>query len=431
MYLEALSLHNFRGFENISITFHKNLTVIVGINGAGKTSILEGAAVALSSMFVKMDGLTGKKIITDYAHLKSFAVGSVKDVQAQYPVDIAAEGSIDDKDISWKRSLSSSTGQTLFGEAKDITSIGVEYQKQLREGNTRLALPMIAYYGTGRLWDYHREKQNDVFEINNRLNGYLDCVDGTANIKLMMNWFAKMTIQKYQNQELGLGGVPELDAVYEAMETCYRRITGCEYVKMQYNMGTKELEVAYRDINDNIMRIPINQLSDGYKSTISLVADIAYRMAVLNPQLLSNVCKETRGVVLIDEIDLHLHPTWQQCILSDLQAIFPNIQFIVTTHAPAVINTVAQDHIRILNNGNIFNAPTETYGKDANGVLKTIMNANERPIYIKEKFGAFYDAIADSNYSQAESILVELKDLLGEGDPELTACELKLDLAQM
>ena len=82
-------------------------------------------------------------------------------------------------------------------------------------GDASLILPMIAYYGTGRLWDYHREKQNDFFETNNRMNSYLDCLDGTANIKLMMNWFSKMTIQKYQNQSLVWVGIPELEAVYE------------------------------------------------------------------------------------------------------------------------------------------------------------------------------------------------------------------------
>ena len=82
------------------------------------------------------------------------------------------------------------------------------------------------------------------------------------------------------------------------------------------------------------MRIPVNQLSDGYKSTMSLVADIAYRMAVLNPQLLGDVCNETDGIVLIDEVDLHLHPKWQQRILGDLTEIFPKVQFIISTHAP-------------------------------------------------------------------------------------------------
>src|SRR5699024_3839634 len=139
--------------------------------------------------------------------------------------------------------------------------------------------------GTGRLWDYHREKQSDLFGTNTRTNGYMDGLDGTAGVRLMMNWFKKLTVQKYQHQENGLGDIAELIAVYPAMEQCYNRITGRDDTKIQYNISTNESDVSYTEDAGERMRIPLNQLSDGYKSTISLVADIAYRMAVLNPQL--------------------------------------------------------------------------------------------------------------------------------------------------
>ena len=409
--------------------------MVLGANGAGKSTIMEGIAIALSSMFVKMDGLSALGINRSQAHLKAYVIGSTKDVQEQYPVIVKASAIVsslsENKEIEWARGLNSSKGQTVYGEASLITSLGVEYQKALRDGNTQICLPVIAYYGTGRLWDYHRNKQTDVFEKSNRLNGYIDCVDGTANVKLMMNWFMKMTVQKYQNQEMGLGTIPELEAVYSAMKECYSRITGYDNVKMQYSMATKELEVAYTDENNNAMRLPINQLSDGYKSMISLVADIAYRMAVLNPQFLGDVCKNTDGVVFIDEIDLHLHPSWQERVLDDLRAIFPKVQFIVSTHAPAVINTVPKECIRILKNKAVEPAPSETYGKDANGVLTAIMDTHERPAPVKEKFADFYDALTLEKYSLAHKILNELKDEIGENDPEIVSCEVKLDLAEM
>ena len=70
--------------------------------------------------------------------------------------------------------------------------------------------------------------------------------------------------------------------------------------------------------------------------------------------LIGNVCKETEGIVLIDEVDLHLHPTWQQRIIGDLKEIFPKVQFIVTTHAPAVISTVKSEIIILLNDGGMY-----------------------------------------------------------------------------
>ena len=228
-------------------------------------------------------------------------MGSTSDVQPQYPVTISADAVVDGRQVHWDRSLNTSTGQTTIKGAKDLVAVAT---------------------------DYHREKQTDIFKTSTRTNGYIDSVDGTANIKLMMNWFRNMTIQKYQNQENGFGAIPELEAVYAAMEKCYHLMTGSDDAKIQYNMGTTELDISYIDETGKRMRIPISQLSDGYKGTISLVADIAYRMAVLNPQCLGNVCDETDGIILIDEVDLHLHPAWQQRILGDLTSIFPKVQFL-------------------------------------------------------------------------------------------------------
>lgn len=428
MYLQRITLHNFKCFEDISIDFNKKLTVIVGINGAGKTSILEGISIALSTMFTPLDGARGRGIDKSQARLKAYTMGSTSDVQPQYPVNVSATAVFGNNQIEWERSLNTAKGSTTIKEAKDIISIAEEYQQRLRSGDTTLVLPILAYYGTGRLWDYHREKQSDVFESSTRTNGYIDSVDGTANIKLMMNWFAKMTVQKYQNQENGLDGIPELEAVFSAMEKCYRRITGIDDVKIQYNMGTKELDISYTDETGAKMRIPINQLSDGYKSTISLVADIAYRMAVLNPQLLGDICSETDGVVLIDEVDLHLHPSWQQRIIGDLTSVFPKVQFIVTTHAPAVINTIRSENLVMLDNHDVYYPSGEVYGKDVNTILRGAMRTDERPIEIKALFDKFYTLLANGDYDKAEDVLDTLESAIKNDDADLAACRLKLKL---
>ena len=253
---------------------------------------------------------------------------------------------------------------------------------------------------------------------------------GTANVKLMMNWFSKMTVRKYQNQELGLDDIPELEAVYSAMESCYKRIAGSDDVRMQYNIGTRELEVAYRNHSDEWMRIPINQLSDGYKSMISLVADIAYRMAVLNPQLLGNVCKETDGIILIDKIDLHLHPTWQQRILGDLRYIFPKVQFIVSTHAPSVVGMSKSENV-IMDGREVHEPSGEVHGRDTNTIISGIMKASERPVEIKALFQKFYQFIDEKNTDAAEQVLTDLENQIGADDPEIASCNVKLKLLKM
>ena len=163
-----------------------------------------------------------------------------------------------------------------------------------------------------------------------------------------------------------------------------------------------------------------------------MIADIAYRMAVLNPQLLENALVQTPGVILIDEVDLHLHPVWQQRILADLTTIFPAVQFIVTSHAPSVINSVRKENILILSHGNVGYSPAEeVYGSDSNSILTSVMAASERPIHVKQRFLDFYSAIDQHELDKAEIILGEIEALIGTADPELTSARVTLDLEKM
>lgn len=431
MFLKHLTLRNYRCFESFEIDFDNELTVIVGNNGAGKTAIMESAAVALGTIFIAMDGLSGRNISSLDARMKAFQVGSGDDIQKQYPVEITASANILEAAFQWRRTLNSSEGKTTIGDAKEVRNLGYEFQTRLRAGDTNLILPIVAYYGTNRLWDYHREKKSDVFRNNTRTNGYIDCLSGTTNLKLMLNWFRKITVQKYQRQEKGLSPIPEHIAVYRAVELCFSEMTGSQDVSVYYNVDTNELHVEYTDKNGFHLDEPFGILSDGYKSTISLVADIAYRMAILNPQLLEDVLTKTDGVIMIDEVDLHLHPQWQQKVLAVLRKIFPQVQFIVTTHAPAVINSVKSQNLRILKDYQVVSVSSEVYGKDVGSVLKEIMDVSDRPVYVDEKFELFNRFLNEKNFEQAEQVLDELDEIRNYHDPELAKCRVKLKLERI
>lgn len=345
MYINHLELHNFRCFDKLELDFHNQLTVIVGGNGAGKTAILEATAIAAGTFFNGMDTIRSIPIKSTDAKYAYYTSGSEQDLQQTYPVEVSACGTIDNERISWKRSLNGIDGKTTIKDAAAIIEKTKEIQSRLRKGDKSLILPIIAYYGTGRTWDFHREKQEGNIPANTKTNGYIDCLDGNANAKLMKKWFKKMTITNYQRVEENLGTMPEFEVVCEAMAKCLSLATDYSDVAFKYSLTADEIVVFYTDAHGNRMRLPLNQLSDGYKYTISMVADIAYRMATLNPQLLFDILTETHGIVMIDEVDLHLHPEWQQRILGDLTSIFPKVQFIVSTHAPAVINTVGGKYI--------------------------------------------------------------------------------------
>lgn len=190
--------------------------------------------------------------------------------------------------------------------------------------------------------------------------------------------------------------------------------------------------IQYTDPDGVRKRSPMDNLSDGYKNTLSMIADIAYRMSILNPQLLDCVLSDTPGVVLIDEVDLHLHPVWQQRILRDLQSVFPSVQFIVSTHAPSVISSVKRENLLILgDNGASFQPNTEIYGSDTNSILTSVMAADERPVEIKSQFAAYHAAIDAENWDEAECILDGLEQQIGTADPELTSARITLDLEKM
>ena len=427
MNLKQLVLHNFRCFEKLEVEFHDRLTVIVGANGAGKTTVLEAAAVAAGTLLYSFDGIRLRTIDKNDAHNKYYSMGSVIDVQPQYPVEVFAYGNIDGKMIPWMRVLNGENGKTTVVDAREMTDISGVYRKKLMNGDASLILPMIAYYGTGRMWDYHREKKSDTFQKNTRTNGYIDCLDGTANVKLMMNWFRKMARRDLDEKTPS----PEFSAVRGAMERCFALMTGITDVKVKLDLDTSEIVIIYQDEKEGKVKIPLNQLSDGYKGTISLIADIAYRMAVLNPQLSERVLSETDGIVLLDEVDLHLHPAWQQRVIHDLVNIFPKVQFIVTTHAPAVIQSVKSENLMILKDYQIMDAGSQVYGKEVNAVLNEIMGVTERPPEVSKLFKSFYNLLEKKEFKLAEQILDQIDKLRDYHDPEVAGCRVKLKLERI
>lgn len=427
MKLKTIQLQNFRCFEKFSANFNEDLTVIVGNNGSGKSTLLDALSIAIGTFLVPFSTGNSVTIAKDDVLNKSYDLGSVVELQAQYPVEVAVSGLIVDETIRWKRTLNSDEGRTTVGAAKDIINIVKELQEKIRKGEKPL-LPVLSYYGTGRLWAQKRERKVVTKTTKfNRQMGYMDCLDAASNEKLMLKWFEKMTLQAATSGKIA----PELMAVKAAICQCFQGITGYQDVDVQFNLDTHELDIVYLGADDTHKRYSMKHLSDGYKNTLSMIADIAYRMAVLNPWLLERVLTETPGVVLIDEIDLHLHPLWQQRIISDLRSIFPKVQFIVSTHAPIVISSVKKEHLLILQDMQANNPMIETYGKDANAILNSVMGADERPLAVKKQFNKFYDAMAREQYDVAEMLLNEIKELIGENDPELSAAQVSLALERM
>ena len=382
MRLNNIKIKNYRCFEKVSVDLDKHITLIVGKNGAGKTALLDAVAVSISSFLLGIDGAVSRSILKDDARYEFYDLNGTIDPQHQFPVSIESEGEcLDEQDKQWIRSLNSENGKTTIKDASQLTGIAKKAQNRIMKGDKSLILPLISYYGTGRLYAQKKEKRNlqSLTEFKRQV-GYVDCMAAESNEKLMLNWFQTQTMKSLQEQQkTGMIERPLLlKTVEKAICKSYERISGSKNASIFFDLDTHRLMLEFETDDGDAQKFAMDEMSDGYKNTLSMIGDIAYRMAVLNPTLGDQVLSETPGIVLIDEIDLHLHPKWQQSILNDLNEIFHKIQFIVSSHAPAVINSVPKEQICILDNGKVYMPVAQTYGRDANSILREVMQVSHR-----------------------------------------------------
>ena len=435
MKLKKIKIFNYRCFKEAEMDFDNHITLVVGKNGVGKTAILDAVAVSVSTFLLGIDGGVSRSILKDDARYEFHDLNGTIDPQHQFPVSIESTGDcLNQQNVKWIRSLNSESGKTTIKDAGELTGLAKKAQNQIMTGDKSLVLPLISYYGTGRLYAQKKEKKNikSLTEFKRQV-GYVDCMAAESNEKLMLNWFQMQTLKSLQEQQkTGILDSPLLlKTVEKAISRSFERISGAQNASLIFDLDTHRLVLEFESADGNAQKFAMDEMSDGYKNTLSMIGDIAYRMAVLNPMLGDQVLEKTPGVVLIDEIDLHLHPQWQQTILSDLHAIFPEVQFIVSSHAPAVINSVPREQIRILDHGEIYMPAAQTYGRDANSILREVMNVSERPADIKQRMDLFYAHMDENNYEEADKVLTEIEAIVGTTDPDIAAARTSLDLERI
>lgn len=434
MRIGRLKVKNFRCFEKLEMQLHPKCNVLVGINGAGKSTVLDALAVALGGYLSGFDGIKSNSILPEDAHYKMFSIGSRIEPQEQFPVEIYIEGTVMETRvetadtfecvISWQRELNGKDRRTTYGNVKLIADYAKTLQNRVRSGDVTCILPLVAYYGTGRLWLQKRNRTKyKKGEKLNRQMGYIDCIAAESNEKQMLQWFEEMTYIQLQEGTV----IAELEAVKSALRKCYLNVdSSVKDVKFAYDVRSHELEIyIYR--SNEAQKFPVRMLSDGEKGLISLVADIAYRMALLNSNLLDKVL-ETPGVVLIDEIDLHLHPSWQKRVVGSLMDIFPNIQFIVTTHSPSILLNVSRENIWILNQYEIYQPQDMTYGRTVEEILREVMDINVQPDEVIKMQHEFEKAIDSEKYDLAKNILDKMKNIMGENANVIIENQMVLDV---
>jgi predicted ATP-binding protein involved in virulence len=419
MYLKNIHLENFRCFKHLDMDLDPKFNMIVGINGTGKTAVLEAIRIAIGSLFLDVDKYRDKiwspGIEADDVRLSH--------LEQQYPVKVIASAEIEEitsdknflfkKDVSWERTLDGKGGRTTQINAKEMKALSSALQKKIRDNDNSTPIPLIAYYSTDR---FKKEKKDVGIENDgSRLRGYYNALDPLTNIKFFLDLYFTETLSTLQNRTSS----PMLAAVNSAVVIC---IEDCS--NLVFDIKQSKLMIQLKSIKD---QLPFHVLSDGVRSTLAMVMEIAFRCYLLNPHLKENAALDTPGIILIDEVDLHLHPAWQKKVIGDLRKAFPKMQFIVTTHAPLVIGSLTDGKIFSISDSTAYEFPLQ-YGMDANSIINE-MGTDEMNKDIKDSLNKYFLLIESGHGKEDKAIGLRaaLEKTLGKDHTELQRADMLLN----
>ncbi|UYA62529.1 ATP-binding protein [Pectobacterium sp. F1-1] len=464
MKIKQFTLHNVGRFTSLDAPIAptadhpSNVTVLVGNNGAGKTSILQALATSLGWLVARIRSEKGTSA--------AISENTITNRQPSAAIKIAVytgtfpPESDEEKEASYSWTLakarSGQKGQHV-SQLNDLSALADRYRTALTEDD-QSSLPLIAFYPVERsvldiplkIKGKHRFQQLDGYD--NSLNRGVDfrrffewfrkredienearpSLTDTLSTMLENNpeQFISQTFDHEKNKDIDIEKLknvlsklklseksskdPQLDAVRHAI---YHFMPGFS------NLRVRRKPRLHMSVEKNGETFNVLQLSQGEKSLMALVGDIARRLAMMNPGLDNPL--HGQGIILIDELDMHLHPSWQRNIIERLTTTFPHCQFILTTHSPLVISDSKDVLVYSLDDGKLTEVPSQ-YGQDANSVLLEVMDTHIRNAHIASKFNDLLDLIQRKQLAQAKTLLNQLTEELPPTNLELTKARLLL-----
>jgi len=400
MHITTLNVQNYRFFEKEEFTFNPKFNLVIGRNGSGKTALLNAIVDSLINIAAQIGNVWS---ITPLAptdvRLQQFKFESQIRYERIYPCSATASGEIFGEQVSWgvqkvRETESPTTPQSAWGVIKRRLDV--------LETSEPFILPIIAFYPAQRVTrNVSTSIEQAASEKLSRLSAYTNWYNASASPELLENWIIGKTLerlQKLQDGSYGPSSEDELEIVNTAIAFCIPRAK-----ELRYDLTLRALTFITLDG----VGMPFNELSDGQRSMISLIADIARRMCLLNPQLGNEVLTQTNGIVLIDELDVHLHPQWQRQIVWALRKLFPAVQFIASSHSPQMIGGLEPSEVMVLQDGHIVQ-PQFTFGLDASRILEDVMGTDAREPSIEEQLNLLFRSIEEGDLDKAKDQLSEL-----------------------
>ncbi|MCY4361620.1 MAG: AAA family ATPase [Gammaproteobacteria bacterium] len=407
MHIRNLTLAGFRCAQRLELELHGNLNVFVGMNGAGKTSIVDASAILLSWLVNRIirAGSAGKLIVE--AAIRN------GEPYASLGIVLNHEGAA----WSWKlaKARKGHDSENSVSVLVAVSELARQFRSAITDSAENVNLPLFACYPVNRavVDTPLRLKGKQGLDL---LSAYAGALSGGADFRTFFQWFRERedleneVRRDAQSRVADTSGACFPDVQLQAVRNALSSFMP------EFNNLTVRRNPLRMEVEKEGKRLMINQLSDGEKCLMALIGDMARRMAILNP-LRANPL-EGEGIILIDEIDLHLHPKWQRMVILNLVRVFPNCQFLITTHSPHIITHVKPENLFLLSmtaEGLASIPASECYGKTVERVLEDLMGLETtRPDAVQNDLGKIYETIDSNDLETARELIGKLEKQIGE-----------------
>ncbi|MBK9447986.1 MAG: AAA family ATPase [Bacteroidetes bacterium] len=424
MRLTSIELENFRCFEKEKIELHPQLNVFVGVNASGKTALLEGIGLGLAFFF---QGLEKEGVQQYYIQESDQRQEFLNSVAIKHRPIIHCIGmAFGESRHSWERKFGVaqlpprseflSDRNALMSDIGNGLLMDVNAMARHHYNGLNVEFPILFYFSTQRLWG--GEGEVNIPNRSSIFSGYFNALNRDSNTLLFEEELERMQLVASQAKEFGFThDSGRLDLI---RSLAAKVIVDCKI--FYYDYEKQSLAVIFNDGR----RLTIDELSDGQKSLLLISTGIAFQCATLNPHMGLDAYK-SNGVVLIDEVELHLHPDWQRQILPILTQAFPNIQFICTTHSPQVISSLKPENVQLIKDFKVSPLTKHTKGRDSNTILTEIFGIEKRPKEFADKLQHFYTLLETQSVKEAEVAFEELESLWGTMDTEIVHARMFLE----
>ena len=431
--MKRIRVENFRCYEDLTVNFKSGVNLLIGDNASGKTTVLQACRYVLSAFFSGYsDENTRLESPVDDDFSVRIADGVIlpeRPVRISFLPNAMQYAAVPAGNALVRPGMGGREYVVQKNSKKNSRSLlrGLEgfrnYARLLVDAVDK-PLPLFASFSTE---DIHSTRRLDAARFKTYLQkasfGYYECLNGDG---FFPYWLKRLLV--LQEGQKNLHEIATVrTAVSEALGT-----EGCGIIQ-DMNIRPNQGKVYY--IFSDGREVDAEHLSDGYRRLVNIVTDVAFRCALLNGRLYgADAASNTYGTVLIDEIDMHLHPTLQANVLKGLRRAFPKLQFIVTSHAPMVMTSVKNDDHNVVyrlsyERGQYSVQESDTYGMDASTITDAVLKQTPRDREVEDQLKKLFGYIDSGSDEEAQALLKEMRNRFGDRLPELAEAEAMLNFS--